>query len=86
MSEYQIEDAAGQLLLVTALECFDRMKAASAVLDAEGPTFTDRYGQARPHPAATVETNNRSQMMTALKNLNLDLEPIRDRVGRPGGR
>ena len=86
MSEYQIEDAAGLLLLTTAMECFDRMKAAGAVLDEEGPTFTDRYGQARPHPAATVETNNRSQMLSAIKQLNLDLEPLRDRVGRPGGR
>ena len=86
MSEYRIEDAAGLLLLTTALECFDRMKSASAVLDEEGPCFSDRHGQARPHPAATVEANNRSQMMIALKNLNLDLEPLRDRVGRPGGK
>ena len=57
ISEYEIADAAGLLLLTTALEAFDRMKAAGAVLDEEGPTFTDRYGQARPHPAATVETN-----------------------------
>ena len=86
MGEYQIEDAAGLLLLTTALECFDRMKSAGAVLDQEGPTFTDRYGQARPHPAATVESTNRSQMLSAIKQLNLDLEPLRDRVGRPGGR
>jgi P27 family predicted phage terminase small subunit len=86
MGEYQIEDAAGLLLLTTAMECFDRMKAAGAVLDEEGLTFTDRYGQARPHPAATVEANNRSQMLGAIKQLTLDLEPLRDRVGRPGGR
>ncbi len=86
MSEYQIEDAAGLLLLATALEAYDRMKAAGAVLDEEGPTFTDRYGQARPHPAATVEATNRSQMLGAIKQLNLDLEPLRDRVGRPGGK
>ena len=86
MGEYRIEDAAGLLLLATAMECYDRMKSASAVLDDEGPCFRDRHGQARPHPAAAVETTNRSQMMTALKNLNLDLEPLRDRVGRPGGK
>ena len=86
VGEYEITDAAGRLLLATALEAFDRMKAAGAVLDAEGVTFTDRYGQARPHPAATVEANSRSQMMTALTKLNLDLEPLRDRVGRPGGK
>ncbi len=86
MGEYKIEDSAGLLLLQTAMECFDRMKSAGAVLDEEGLTFTDRYGQARPHPAATVEANNRSQMLSAIKQLNLDLEPLRDRVGRPGGR
>ena len=83
--EYEITDAAGLLLLQTALEAFDRMKIASAVLDKEGVTFTDRYGQARPHPAATVEANNRSQMMIALKALNLDLQPTRDGPGRPPG-
>ena len=85
MAEYRIDDPVGRLLLQTALEAFDRMKIAAVVLDKEGPTFTDRYGQARPHPAATVETNNRSQMMVALKALNLDLEPQRDGPGRPPG-
>ena len=85
MEEYQIDDPVGQLLLQTALEAFDRMKIAAAVLNKKGVTFCDKYGQARPHPAATVEANNRSQMMIALKALNLDLEPIRDGPGRPPG-
>jgi len=83
--EYGIEDQAGQLLLVTALEAFDRMKQAAAQIEEDGPQVQDRFGQLKAHPLLTVERDSRAQMLAALKQLNLDLEPLRDAPGRPPG-
>lgn len=85
MAEYQIDDQAGLLLLQTALEAFDRMKAAQERINADGEAVTDRFGQIKPHPLLPAERDARAQMLAALKQLNLDLEPLRDRPGRPGG-
>lgn len=80
--EYVIDDHAGLLLLQTALEAFDRMREAQALLSEDGLTVTDRYGQFRPHPAAGIERDQRGQMLAALKQLNLDIEPL-GKLGRP---
>lgn len=84
--EYGIDDPGGDLLLQTAMEAFDRMKSAQVAIKRDGELLVDRFGQFKPHPLLTAERDARSQMMAALKALNLDLEPLRDRPGRPGGR
>lgn len=84
-AEYRIDDEAGRLLLQTALEAFDRMKAAARQIDTDGEAVRDRFDQVKPHPLLNAERDARSQMLAALKQLNLDLEPLRDRPGRPGG-
>lgn len=81
--EYEITDSAGRMLLQTALEAFDRMKAAAEKIHRDGETIKDRFEQLKAHPMLTVERDARSQMINALKALNLDLEPIRDRSGSP---
>jgi hypothetical protein len=60
------------LLLQTGMEAFDRMKAAAAQIESDGQTIADGFGQA--------------QLLAALKSLNLDLEPLRDGPGSPGGK
>ena len=45
----------------------------------------DRYGQLKAHPAVNIERDARAAMLAALKAMNLDVEPLRDRPGRPGG-
>jgi P27 family predicted phage terminase small subunit len=85
VAEYGIEDQAGLLLLQTALEAFDRMRDAQRVVAAEGMTTTDRFGQIKAHGLLTVERDNRAQMLSALRQLNLDIEPLRDGPGRPPG-
>jgi P27 family predicted phage terminase small subunit len=85
VDDYTIRDEAGLLLLATALEAFDRMRQAQQAIAKDGATFRDRFGQIRVNPATTVERDSRAGMMAALKALNLDLEPLHDRPGRPSG-
>jgi hypothetical protein len=85
ITEYDIADAAGLLLLEQALRCFDRAEQCRQVLDQEGVVTMDSRQRPKAHPAAAVERDSRAGMLAALKALNLDVEPLRDRVGRPGG-
>ena len=84
--EYNISDQAGRLLLQTALEAHDRLKQSQEQIAADGPQVTDRFGQLKAHPLLTTERDSRAQMLAALKQLNLDLEPLADLPGRPPGR
>lgn len=86
VAEYQIADAAGLQILATYCEAFDRMRGAQRRIKAEGQTFKDRFGQLRSHPLLVVERDARAAMLQALRAMNLDVEPLRDRAGRPGGR
>jgi P27 family predicted phage terminase small subunit len=84
--EYDISDKAGVLLLTTAMEARDRLKEAAAIIKKEGLQLPDRFGQMKAHPLTTVERDSRAAMLSALKALNLDLEPLNDRPGRPAGK
>src|SRR5262245_2448137 len=79
-TEWDLDDA-GQLILTMALEAFDRMRGAQRVIKREGLTI-----KGRAHPATVIERDARLAMLRALRQLNLDLEPLRDRPGRPPGR
>jgi P27 family predicted phage terminase small subunit len=82
-AEFDITDDAGQLLLQTAFEAFDRMRNCQAQIARDGELVRDRFDQQKPHPLLAAERDARSQMLLALKSLNLDIEPLRDRAGRP---
>jgi P27 family predicted phage terminase small subunit len=84
--EYAINDSGGLLLLQSALESFDRMNQAKELIAKHGAVTVDRFQQLRPNPATTIERDSRAAMLSALKALNLDLEPLRDAAGRPPGR
>jgi P27 family predicted phage terminase small subunit len=85
-AEYDIADDAGRLLLQTTFEAFDRMRNCQAAIARDGELVKDRFEQLKPHPLLSAERDARSQMLAGLKALNLDIEPLRDRPGRPGGR
>jgi P27 family predicted phage terminase small subunit len=85
-AEYDISDDAGRLLLQTALEAFDRMRGCQRAIKRDGIQVKDRFEQLKPHPLLSTERDARAQMLAALKALNFDLEPLRDKPGRPGGR
>ena len=59
------------------------MKSAAAEIDRDGETIKDRFDQVKAHPALVAEKDARSQMLAALKQLRLDIEPVRDGPGRP---
>ena len=83
--EHAIMDAAGLLLLGSAMEAFDRMRSAQASIKTDGETTLDRFHQLKPHPLLNVERDARAAMLASLKALQLDLEPLQNGVGRPGG-
>jgi P27 family predicted phage terminase small subunit len=85
-SEYAIHDDAGLLLLQTGLEAFDRMRLAQEAIERDGMTVFDRFGQRKAHPLLPAERDARAQMLAALRALNLDVEPLHDRPGRPAGK
>jgi hypothetical protein len=86
LKEYSIDDAAGLRILRVALEAFDRAQAARAAIDKEGMTVMDKFGQIKPHPLLPIERDSRAAFLAGLKALNLDLEPLQTRPGRPSGR
>jgi P27 family predicted phage terminase small subunit len=86
VEEYDLADVAALAILTAALEAFDRAAAAKALPDADGPVVEDRWGQKKAHPAASIERDSRAAFLAAVKQLNLDIEPLRDGVGRPPGR
>ncbi len=84
-TEYDISDAGGLLLLNVAMEAFSRMREAQKLLAEFGPITTDAKGLMKPSPAIAIERDSRRGLLSAMRQLNLDILPLRDRVGRPGG-
>ena len=85
VDEYGIVDAGGLLISQATFEAFDDMRGAQAILKVEGLTIIDRFGQQKPHPLNNVVRDCRAQVFQGLKALNLDLEPLKDSIGRPPG-
>jgi hypothetical protein len=83
-ASYEISDPGGLALLRAAAEASDRVASCRKMLDEEGEVIVIK-GIPRAHPAAAIERDARSALIRALKELHLDLEPLRDRPGRPEG-
>lgn len=71
--ENRFEDAASLALLRTALESHQRARMCREVIDKDGQTFRDRFGQVRSHPLLAAERDARSAFIQAMRVLNLDL-------------
>lgn len=85
-AEYGIADSTGLAYLSAGCFHYCRMKQAQAILKKEGLTVRGRYGQPLPHPAAKIENDSSASMLRCFKALNLDLQPLADGPGRPGGK
>ena len=82
--EYGIEDAGGLEILRAGLEAFDRARSARAIIDKTGLMYRDRFNSPKMHPLLPVERDARAAYLQALKQLCLDVEPVKD-IGRPPG-
>ena len=71
------------MLLQTALEALDRMRDCQRAIAADGLTVKDRFDKPKPHPLLVTERDARSQMLLALKQLNLDIAPDRPLGAHP---
>jgi P27 family predicted phage terminase small subunit len=83
--EYGITDAGGLSILQIHCEALMTAREAEATLEKEGAHVTDRFGQPRMHPATTTLRDARALMLTALRQLNLDVIPKHEHAGRPAG-
>jgi len=79
LKEYDITDEAGIAILQTAVEAMDLMRQAQRVVTKDGLTVKGDRGQIKAHPLLSVIRDQRAQFLMALKHLNLDLEPLRDK-------
>jgi hypothetical protein len=80
---YQIDDPGGLVLLRVACEALDRAERCRRLIDEQGEMLTIR-GIPRAHPALAAERDARAAIVRAIRNLNLDLEPLKA-IGRPAG-
>jgi phage terminase small subunit len=78
-------DAAALAILDTACRGLMRVRQAQTLLATDGIVVKDRFGQDKAHPAAAIEHAAAQTMLRNLRALNLDLEPLNDRSGRPPG-
>ena len=85
LAEFDISDRPGLEILDRAIESFCRMREAEAILDLEGMTVKNRFGETKEHPIQNSERKARAQFLLAIKQLNLDVLPPNHRIGRPGG-
>ena len=79
VTQYRIADGAGLALVTTAAEAQDRIREAQRAIRRHGALVQDRYGALKQNPACFLERDSRAGMLSALRALNLDLEPLRDR-------
>jgi len=86
IDEYGISDAGGLLYIQSFADAYTQELAAMDIVAVDGLTFLDRFNQIKSHPLCSIIRDARSQKLAALKHLNLDLEPLRDKPGRPGGK
>ena len=76
VTEYQVDDAPALELLRLAAEALDRGAQARDVLDRDGITCVDRWGQVRAHPACAIERDSRIGVARLLRELRvLDAVP-----------
>jgi len=80
--DYVIEGPAVAMLEV-ACSAMQRLREARDVLDREGLVVPGRYeGMTRQHPLVPVERDARVQLLRALRELDLEGEPLPTPKGR----
>ena len=74
-------------VLRLALEALDRADEARELVESEGMTYANRFGEPRAHPAVAVERDCRVAVARLFRELSLDAgEYVEPRVPRVEGR
>ncbi|RLP22212.1 P27 family phage terminase small subunit [Mesorhizobium sp. YM1C-6-2] len=74
LDEYELEPHHVRLLTLAA-EAWDRCQAARTIIDSDGMTYTDRFGQPKPRPEIAIERDSRIGFARLIRELALDVEP-----------
>jgi hypothetical protein len=82
--DYEFSDPGSIETLCEACQALDRAEELAAQIATDGVIVRGRAGP-RDHPALKHELANRAFVTRSLARLGLDLEPLHDRPGRPGG-
>ncbi len=80
ISEYSISDSGGLAVLRSGLEARDRAEQARLDIAGRGLILSDRFGQPKSNPAATIERDSRSQWPQAIKQLGLDIDVAEQKI------
>ena len=86
MKEYDFEDEGGIQLLKIYCEAYDRAQACRLQIKKEGMQVRDRFLHMKAHPLLTAEKESRAIMLATLRQMNLDVIPLNENVGRPRGK
>jgi hypothetical protein len=85
-NEYNITDAGGAAYLTAACRIEDDISDARQKIAAEGAMIVDHRGQKQTHPLLRILPSMETIRRQNLAALNLNVEPLHDRPGRPGGK
>ena len=83
---YEIDDEGGRLLLFNYADADSQERDCFDIVNREGLQCLDRFSMLKPHSLLQVIKDCRNLKLAILKSLNLDLEPLHDRPGRPAGK
>ena len=72
-----------QILLVCALESYDRAQQARLQIEKSGLFFKTPSGQIKPHPSLKVERESKALFLNAWRMLKLEETEIPQPAGRP---
>ena len=84
--QYAIVDPGGLSHLLSACRAEDDINRMREAIAKDGDTVEDRFKQKQSHPLLASIRGTETVKRQALAALNLDIEPLKDRVGRPGGK
>ena len=85
-SEYSVVDAGGIAHLLTACRSENDISVWREAVAKDGPIVVDRFGQQKSHPLIKEIAQAEAVRRAALLALNLNIEPLQDRPGRPAGK
>jgi hypothetical protein len=85
-AEYTIEEAGALAHLQAACRAEDDIQRMRVTVTNDGDVLLDRFQQKHPHPLLTAIRGLEAVRRQALRELNLGIEPLHDRPGRPPGK